>query len=67
MAGLEIELILRLLAHGTQVRPQGCFSNRLGIVVIVLLPLHERLHIDRRDNPRLMAQLTQGPADKVCT
>ena len=37
----------------------------LGIVVIVLLPLHERLYVDRRDDPRLMAQLTQGPADKV--
>lgn len=65
VAGLEIELVLCLLAHGTQVRPQGCFSNRLGIVVIVLLPLHERLYVDRRDDPRLLAQLTQGTADKV--
>ena len=65
MAGLEVELILRFLAHAAQVRPQGCFSNRLSIVVIVLLPLHERLYIDRRDNLRLMTELPQGPADKV--
>jgi len=45
MAGLKIELVLCLLAHRTQVRPQGCFSNCLGIVVIVLLPLHERLYV----------------------
>jgi len=60
-------MILCLLAHGAQVRPQGCFGNRLSVVVVVLLPLHERLHIDRRNNPRRMAQLPQGPADKVCT
>ena len=66
MAGLEIELILGLLADGAQVRPQGCFSNRLGVVVVVLLPLHEWLHIDRRNNPWLVAQLTQSPANKVC-
>src|SRR5258708_35586676 len=39
MAGLEIELVLCLLAYDTQVWPQACFSNRLGVVVIVLLPL----------------------------
>ena len=41
-------------------------SNSLGVIVIVFLSLHERLHIDRRDDPRLVAQLTQGPADKMC-
>ncbi len=66
MTGLEIELILRLLAHGAQVRPQACFSNSLGVVVVILLPLYERLHIDRRNNPWFVAQLTPSPANKVC-
>ena len=55
MAGLEVELILCLLAHGVQVRPQGCFSNSFCVVVVILLPLHERLHIDCWNNPRLVA------------
>src|SRR5512142_2612506 len=66
MESLKIEFVLRLLAHGAQVRSQCGLSNRLGVIVIVLLPLHERLHVDRRDDLRLMAQLTQGSADKVC-
>src|SRR6516225_10455508 len=66
MEGLKIELVLCLLAHGAQVRSQRRLSNSLGVIVIVLLSLHERLHIDRRDDPRLVAQLTQGPADKMC-
>lgn len=40
-------------AHG---RSQRRFRNRLGIGRIVLLPLHERLHIPRRDQPDLMTQ-----------
>ncbi len=35
MAGLKIELILRLLTHGAQVRPQGRFGNRLGVVILI--------------------------------
>ena len=60
MAGLKIELILRLLAYDTQVRPQGCFSNRLGVIVIVLLTLQERFDVNRRNDPRLMAELPQS-------
>lgn len=37
------------------VRPQGCFGNRLSVVVVVLLPLHKRLHIDCWNDPRLVA------------
>jgi len=65
MEGLKIELILRLLTYDAQVRPQCGLCDRLGVVVVVLLSLHERLHIDRRDDPRLVTQLTQRPADKV--
>ena len=65
MAGLQVELVLGLLAHDAQVRPQGGLGDRLGVVVVVLLALHERLHVDRRNDPRLVAQLAQRPADEV--
>ena len=65
MEGLEVELVLRLLADDPQIRSQSGLRDRLGVVVVVLLPLYERLHIDRRDDPRLVTQLTQRPADKV--
>ncbi len=32
--------------HG---RPLSCFADRFGVSSIVLLPLHERLHISRSD------------------
>src|SRR5664279_2743923 len=54
---LKIELVLRLLAHDAQVRSQGCLGDRLCVVIIVLLPLHERLYIDRWNDPRLVAKL----------
>src|SRR5829696_5345552 len=56
VAGLQVELILRLLGHATQVRAQGRFRDGLGIVVVVLLPLHERLHVDGRNDPRLVGK-----------
>ena len=65
MTGLQIELILALLLDEAQVRAQRRLGDGLGIVVVVLLSLHERLDIDRRDDPRLVAQGAQGPADKV--
>ncbi len=37
-------------------------GDGLGIVVIVLLPLHERLHIHRRNDPRFMPERPQSPA-----
>ena len=65
MASLQIELILGLLPHRSQVRSQRRLGDRLGVVVVVLLPLHERLHVDRRDDPRLVAELAQGAADEM--
>jgi hypothetical protein len=63
--GLQVELILALLGDGAQVRPQGSFRDRLGIVVVVLLPFVERLDVDRRDDPRLEAHSAQCPADEM--
>ena len=37
-----------------QVRSQRRLGDGLGIVVIVLLSLHERFDVDRRDDPRLV-------------
>jgi hypothetical protein len=65
VAGLQIELVLALLLHDAQVRSQRCFSDRLGIIVIVLLSLHERFNVDRRDDPRLMSQRAEYSADEV--
>src|SRR6516165_3288809 len=65
MASLQVQLILALLLDEPQVRTQRRFGDRLGIVVIVLLPLHERLDVDRRDDPRLVPQRAQCPADKM--
>jgi hypothetical protein len=62
--GLEVELILCLLAHDAEVRPQRSLCNSFGVVVVVL-PLHERLHIDCREDPWLMTKLAQYPANKV--
>ena len=57
MQGLQVELILRLLLHDAQVGPQSRLGDGLGVVVVVLLALGERLDVDRRDDPRLMAEL----------
>src|SRR5690348_9638559 len=65
MTGLQIELVLAFLLHCTQVRPQRGLGNRLGIVVIVLLPFNERSDVDRWDDPRLMAQSAEHSADKM--
>jgi hypothetical protein len=41
MSRLEIELVLRLLLHDTQVGPQHRLGDGFGIVVVVLLALRE--------------------------
>jgi hypothetical protein len=56
MTGLQIELVLALLFDPAQIRSQRCLGDRLGIIVIVLLPLDEGFDIDRRDDKRLMCQ-----------
>ena len=61
VTGLQVELILALLLDEPQVRSQRRLGDRLGIVVVVLLPLHERLDVDRRDDPRLVPQARAAP------
>ena len=54
MQRLQIELVLCLLPHDAQVGAQSRFGDRLGIVVVVLLALRERLDVDRRNDARGM-------------
>jgi hypothetical protein len=65
MTRLQVELVLALLLDHAQVWPQRCLRNRFGVVVVVLLTLHEGLGVDRRDDPRLVSQRAQHAADKV--
>ena len=65
MVGLQIKFVLRLLTDDPQVRPQRGFGDGLGVVVVVLLPLHEGLHVDCRNDPRLMSKAAQRSADKM--
>ena len=65
MAGLQVELILRLLADNAQIRPQGRLGDGFGIVVIVLLPLDERLDVNCRNDPRFMSERPQRSADEM--
>src|SRR4051794_38763821 len=65
VAGLQIELVLALLLDQAQVRAQGRLGDCLGVVVVVLLPFQERFDVDRRDDPRLVPQGPQRPADKM--
>ena len=49
-------------AHG---RPLRRLADRLRVRRVVLLALHEGLHVDRRDQPDLMAELHDLPAPVV--
>lgn len=40
--------------HEMQVWPTGRLHDGLGIRRVILLPLDERLHIDRRNQPHLV-------------
>lgn len=67
MKRLQIQLILRLLGDQLQVRAQRRFRNPLGVVVVILLPLHERLGVLGRNDAGLKPQLAQHAADEMRT
>ncbi len=67
MQGLQVELILCLFPNKLQIRPKSRLGNRLGVVVIVLLALDEGLDVDRRNNPRFVAQFAKCTADEMRT
>lgn len=49
--------IFALHGHEAHRRPQGRFTDRLRIRGVILLPLHETLDVDGRDQPHVMGQL----------
>ncbi len=65
MSALQSTEILALLRHRLQVRSQRGLGNRFDVVVVILLPLDERSHVDRRDDPRFKSQTSQRSADKM--
>ena len=65
MAGLQVELILCLLADDAQIRPQSRLGDGFSVVVIVLLPLDERLDVNCRNDPRFMSECPQRSADEM--
>jgi hypothetical protein len=52
-------LLFALHRHEAHGRPLRCLADRLCIRGIVLLPLHERLPVSRRDKPYLMTEALQ--------
>ncbi len=66
MQSLKVELRLGLLGHDAHVRSQSCFGDCFGIVEVVLLPLRERLYVDRGNDPGRMSQSAESAADKMC-
>ncbi len=59
--------LLRLALHGDEPhgRALGGLADRLGIGHVVLLPLDERLHVGRRDQPHLVAELADRASPVV--
>ena len=51
-------LLLGLRRHEPRRRPRRRLGDRLGIRHLVLLPLHEELHLGRRDQ---LDRVTEGP------
>ena len=50
-----------------QFRAQCSFCYRFRIIIVVLLTLFERFHINRRNDTRLKSELAQRATDKVGT
>ena len=67
MECLQVELILAFLWHCRQVRSQGRLCNSFGVIIVILLPLDKRLHINGGDDTRFEPEPTQGSTDKVST
>ena len=60
-------LHLALHSYEPHRRSRRRFGNRLGIRHVILLPLYERLHISRRDQPHLVAEIADCPTPVVRT
>ncbi len=56
MQSQQVHLLRRLDRHEVHGWPLHGFRNRLGIAVIVLMPLEERLHVLRRDQTNILSK-----------
>ena len=54
-------LFRRVDRNCPQCRPQGCFGNRLCVGNIGLPALHERLDVNRRDQPHIVSSALPSP------
>ena len=63
MQSQQIHLLWRLDRHEVHGRPLHGFRNRLGIAVVVLVTLEERLHVLRRDQTHIVADRCKLPTD----
>ena len=61
----QVELIVRLDRHEAHVLALHGLSDRLGIEIIVLVRLYERLYELRRDQPSVVALLGDSAAQEV--
>jgi hypothetical protein len=64
MVGLQIQLVLGRLSHRAQVRAESRFGDRLGVVAVVLWPLHERPRGLGWNDARLVPELAHGARDE---
>src|SRR5262245_45442104 len=64
MQSQQVHLLRRLDRHEVHGRPLHGFCNRLGIAVVVLVPLEEWLHVLRRDQTNIVSK--RGPAGGRC-
>lgn len=61
----QIHLFRRLDRHEAHGRPLHRFGDRLGIAVVVLVTLEERLDVLRRDQTRIVTERRQLAPDMV--
>lgn len=59
MQRLDVLLLNRLLQNEGNVRLTGCHTDRLGVIAVILLPAHERLHILQADDQRWLWKSVQ--------
>jgi len=65
MQSQQVHLLRRLDRYEVHGRPLHGFCNRLGITVVVLMPLQERLDVLRWDQTNIMSKPCELAADVV--
>src|SRR5260370_12046598 len=63
MQSREVHLLRRLDRHEAHCWSLHGFGNRLGIAIVVLVPLQERLPVLRRDQTNIMSKRCELAAD----